>query len=51
VAAIVGLLVRMRDLNMDLMSKLASKSRKRPPSETMRRLQVELPFSLRVGRQ
>jgi transposase len=44
VAAIVGLLVRMRDLNTELMSKLASKSRKRPPSETMRRLQVELPF-------
>lgn len=44
VAAIVGLLVRMRDLNTELMKRLASKSRKHPPSETMRRLQMELPF-------
>ncbi len=44
VAAIVALLVRMRDLNVELMRKLASKSRKRPPNEAMRRLQVELPF-------
>lgn len=44
VAAIIALLVRMRDLNTELMSKLASKSRKRPPNEAMRRLQMELPF-------
>jgi transposase len=44
VAAIVGLLVKMRDLNTELMKKLASKSRKRPPNEAMRRLQMELPF-------
>lgn len=44
VAAIVALLVRMRDLNTELMKKLASKSRKRPPNEAMRRLQMELPF-------
>jgi transposase len=44
VAAIVALLVRMRDLNTELMGRLASKSKKRPPSETMRRLQMELPF-------
>lgn len=44
VAAIVALLVRMRDLNTELMAKLASKSRKRPPNETMRRLQLELPL-------
>lgn len=44
VTAILGLLVRMRDLNSELMRKLASKSRKRPPSETMRRLQLELPL-------
>jgi transposase len=44
VAAIVGLLVRMRDLNTELIGKLASKSRKRPPNEAMRRLQMELPF-------
>lgn len=46
VAAILALLVRMRDLNSGLMAKLASKSRKRPPSETLRRLQLELPFGL-----
>src|ERR1700690_4137995 len=44
VAAIVALLVRMRDLNTELMGKLASKSRRRPPNEAMRRLQMELPF-------
>jgi hypothetical protein len=46
VAAIVALLVRMRDLNSELMKKLASTSRKRPPNETMRRLQMELPFGV-----
>src|SRR5262249_27802266 len=44
VNAIVALLVRMRDLNTELMTKLASKSKKRPPSEALRRLQMELPF-------
>ena len=44
VAAIVGLLARMRDLNTELMSKLAGKSRKRPPNESLRRLQLELPL-------
>lgn len=44
VAAIVSLLVRMRDLNTELMKKLAAKSRKRPPNEAMRRLQMELPL-------
>jgi transposase len=44
VTSIVALLVKMRDLNAELMGKLASRSRKRPPSETMRRLQMELPF-------
>ena len=44
VAAIVALLVRMRDLNTELMHKLASQSRKHPPNESMRRLQMELPF-------
>ena len=44
VTAILALLVRMRDLNTELMRKLASKSKKRPPSETMRRLQRELPL-------
>ncbi|MGH8311395.1 MAG: hypothetical protein ACRETX_16580, partial [Steroidobacteraceae bacterium] len=44
VAAIIALLARMRDLNTELMRKLASKTRKRPPNEAMRRLQLELPF-------
>jgi transposase len=44
VTAVVALLVKMRDLNTELMRKLASKSRKHPPSEAMRRLQMELPF-------
>lgn len=44
VAAIVALLVRMRDLNTELMRRIASKSRKRPPNEAMRRLQMELPL-------
>jgi len=47
VAAIVTLLARMRDLNTELMKKLASKSRKRPPNEAMRRLQMELPLLYR----
>jgi transposase len=44
VTAIVALLTRMRDLNTELMGKLAAKSRKRPPNESMRRLQMELPL-------
>jgi transposase len=44
VTAIVALLVRMRDLNLELMRKLASRSRMRPPNEAMRRLQMELPL-------
>lgn len=44
VAAIIALLTRMRDLNTELMKQLASKSRKRPPNEAMRRLQMELPL-------
>jgi len=44
IAAIIALLTRMRDINTELMGKLASKSRKRPPNEAMRRLQLELPL-------
>ncbi len=44
ITAIVALLVRMRDLNLELMSRIASKSRKHPPNEAMRRLQMELPL-------
>jgi hypothetical protein len=36
VAAILALLVRMRDLNTELMRKLAATRRKRPASETRR---------------
>ena len=46
IAAVIALLSRMRDLNTELMARLASKSRKRPPSETMHRLQLELPMLL-----
>jgi transposase len=44
VTAIVALLARMRDLNLELVRKLAGTSRRRPPNETMRRLQLELPL-------
>jgi transposase len=49
VAAIIALLVRMRDLNAELMRTLASKLRKRPPNEALRRLQMELPFLCAVA--
>ena len=44
VTAVIALLTRMRDLNTELVRKLASHSRKRPPNEALRRLQLELPF-------
>ena len=43
IASVIALLVRMRDINSELMAKLASKTRVRPPNEAMRRLQLELP--------
>jgi transposase len=43
-ATIMALLTRMRDLNAELLKQLAMGRRKRPPSETTRRLQMELPF-------
>ena len=43
-AAVMALLTRMRDLNTELMRQIALGRRKRPPSETMRRLQLELPL-------
>lgn len=46
IASVLALLSRMRELNTELMAKLASKSRMRPPNETMRRLQLELPLLL-----
>lgn len=42
VTAILSLLVRMRDANMDLFQKLAHLKRKRPPSETLERLERQL---------
>lgn len=44
VATLIALLTRMRDLNQDLSRQLAWKNRKRPASERMNRLQLELPF-------
>jgi hypothetical protein len=47
IAAIIALLSRMRDLNEELTRQLAWKRRKQPPSETLHRLQLELPFTVR----
>ncbi|HVZ33149.1 MAG TPA: IS66 family transposase, partial [Polyangiaceae bacterium] len=44
VSAVLGLLARMNKLNVELVAKLQQSRRKRPPSETTRRLQLELPF-------
>lgn len=44
IAAILALLTRMRDLNTELAKRLEAARRKRPPSETLQRLQMELPF-------
>ncbi len=44
VSTILALLTRMRDLNHELTRQLAWKNRKHPASETLRRLQLELPF-------
>ena len=46
IAAVLALLQRMRELNTELMTKMAAASRKRPPSETLHRLQLELPLML-----
>lgn len=44
VTALLSLFTRMRTVNAELMKKLAQKSKRLPPSETMRRLQLELPL-------
>lgn len=44
IAAILGLLSRMREINSELMARVASHHRKRPPNEARRRLQLELPL-------
>jgi hypothetical protein len=43
-AVLLALLARMRDVNFELRKQLALGRRKRPPSETMHRLQMELAF-------
>src|ERR1700712_4595888 len=44
IASILALRVSMRDLNTELHRRLEASRRKRPPSETLRRLQMELPL-------
>ena len=48
VATLMALLTRMRDLNQELTRRLAWKNRRHPASETLRRLQLELPFMATV---
>lgn len=44
IASIVELIRFLHEINRELNRKLAAKSRKRPPNESMRRLQLELAF-------
>ena len=46
IMAIIGLITRMRDINTELNKRLAHLSRKRPRSETLKRVerQLSLPF-------
>jgi transposase len=44
IASILDLLRRMRDLNAELVRKLAATRRKKPANEEFRRLQLEMPF-------
>jgi transposase len=46
VTAILALIVRMRDANTELLAKLAYLKRKRPPSETLERLERQLVLPL-----
>src|SRR3954447_8399082 len=46
VAAIVALIARMRDVNTELVAKLAYLKRRRPPSETLERLERQLVLPL-----
>jgi transposase len=48
VATLMALLTRMRDLNQELTRRLSWKNRRHPASEKMRRLQLELPFVVRL---
>jgi transposase len=45
IVAVVALIARLRDLNTDLMKRVAYLKRKRPPSETLRRVERQLAFS------
>jgi transposase len=44
IAAVLALIARMRDLNTELHKRIDALRRKRPPSETLNRLQMELPL-------
>jgi transposase len=44
IGAILALLGRMRDINLELARKIAHMQRRRPPSETLERLQRQLPL-------
>ena len=44
IVAVVSLIARLRDLNTDLMKRMAHLKRKRPPSETLRRVESQLAF-------
>lgn len=45
IVAVVSLIARLRDLNTELMKGMVALKRKRPPSETLRRLDNQLAFS------
>ena len=45
IVAVVSLIARLRDLNTHLMKQVAHLKRKRPPSETLRRVERQLAFS------
>lgn len=45
IVAVVSLIARLRDLNTELMKGMAALKRKRPPSETLRRLENQLAFA------
>src|SRR5438445_11197493 len=46
VVAILALIARMRDANTELVTKLAHLKRKRPPSETLERIERQLALPL-----
>jgi transposase len=44
ITAVLALLARMRDLNTELRKRIEASRRSKPPSETLNRLQMELPL-------